>query len=113
MLTGMGRYQAYPTELSRIDQPWTVKVKTLGPRACVPGLDEPACWLSEASLMSLLKFLIGRPTAGKGSKRGVKGSWQWLGAQSPDREAYYEHLSQALGLMPLLFLINTASPCIL
>lgn len=54
MLTGMGRYQAYPTELSRIDQPWTVEVKTLGPRACAPGLDEPACWLSEASLMSLL-----------------------------------------------------------
>lgn len=113
MLTGMGWYQAYPTELSRIDQPWTVEVKTLGPRACAPGLDEPACWLSEASLMSLLKFLIGRPTVGKGSKRGVKGSRQGLGAQTPDREAYYELLSQALVLTILSFLINTASQCIL
>lgn len=73
MLAGMGWYQANPTELSRINQPWTVEVKTLGPRACVPGLDEPACWLSEASLTSL-KFLSGRPTVGKGSKRGVKDS---------------------------------------
>lgn len=83
-----------------------MEVKTLGPRACVPGLDE-------ASLKSPLMFLIGGPTVSRGFKRGVKGSWQGLGARSPDREAYYEHLSQALVLMLLLFLINTASQCIL
>lgn len=73
MLPGVGRYQAYPTELPRINQPWTVEVKTLGPRACMPGLDE-------ASLKSPLMFLIGGPTVSRGSKRGVKGAWQGLGA---------------------------------
>ena len=85
MLPGVSRHQAYPTYLSRINWPWTVEVKTLDPRACVPGLDEPECWRSEAYLISLLKFLNSGPTVGKGSKRGVKGSWQ-----GPDREAYYE-----------------------
>lgn len=80
-----------------------MEVKTLGPRACALGFDEPVCWLAEASPMSLLRFLIGEPTVGEGSIRGVKCSWQgWVVAQSPDREAYAEHLSQASSVWMLL-----------
>lgn len=65
----VNQYQAYPTDLSRINWPWTVEVKALGPRACMPGLDEPACWLSEASLMTLLVSLSD-PLWVRGPKEG-------------------------------------------
>lgn len=48
----VSRYQVYRTDLSRINWPWTVEVKTLGPRACMPGLDEPVCWLRPHSCLS-------------------------------------------------------------